>query len=302
MTFTPNPNYYKELKSNVADELVNLITSEDAPWRKTWRADPNDRYIPINAVTQQEYKGMNVWLLWGQSKSNVWCTMLGWKKLGYSVKGAKSKKIYFFKPNQKPIIENGRVKTNAKGEEEYYTTWTFKHYNVFKAEDVHSLKDFSPYPIPVNDNSHLDHNITPIENCKKFFDNLGAKLIHDGSKCFYRPATDEIGMPDIKQFDNAEEYYSVLAHEHIHWSGSDTRLKRDKLNYAEEELVAEIGAFLTSMHLGVQSSPKPNNLAYLKSWSKGEINKMKIFSALSDAHKGVNYLKEQQVKEVKKVA
>jgi antirestriction protein ArdC len=228
--------------------------------------------------------------------------MLGWKKLGYSVKGAKSKKIYFFKPNQKPIIENGRVKTNAKGEEEYYTTWTFKHYNVFKAEDVHSLKDNSPYPIPAVDNSHLDHNITPIENCKKFFDNLGAKIIHDGSKCFYRPSTDEIGMPDIKQFDNAEEYYSVLAHEHIHWSGSDTRLKRSKLNYAEEELVAELGAFLTSIHLGIQSSPKPNNLAYLKSWSKGEINKMKIFSALSDAHKGVNYLKEQQVKEVKKVA
>ena len=300
MTFTPNPNYYKELKSNVADELVSLITDENASWRKTWRADPNDRYIPINAVSKEEYKGMNVWLLWGQSKSNVWCTMLGWKKLGYSVKGAKSKKIYFFKPNLKPIIENGKVKTNAKGEEEHYTTWTFKHYNVFKAEEVHSLKDGSAYPIPKNDNSHLDHSITPIENCKKFFDNLGAKLIHDGSKCFYRPATDEIGMPDIKQFDNAEEYYSVLAHENIHRTSHPSRLNRDKLNYAEEELVAELGAFLTCIHLGIQSSPKPNNLAYLKSWSKGEINKMKIFSALSDAHKGFNYLKEQQVKDVKK--
>ena len=300
MTFTPNPNYYKELKSNVADELVNLITSEDAPWRKTWRPNPNERFIPINAVNKEEYKGMNIWLLWGESASNIWCTMLGWKKLGYSVKGAKSKKIYFFKPNLKPIIEDGKVKTNDKGEEEYYTTWTFKHYNVFKAEDVHSLKDFSPYPIPAVDNSHLDHSITPIENCKKFFDNIGAKVIHDGSKCFYRPSTDEIGMPDIKQFDNAEEYYSVFAHEHIHMTGSDTRLKRNKLNYAEEELVAELGAFLSCIHLGIQSSPKPNNLAYLKSWSKGEINKMKIFSALSDAHKGFNYLKEQQVKDVKK--
>ena len=302
MTFTPNPNYYKELKSNVADELVSLITDVNAKWRKTWRPNPNDRYIPINAITKEEYKGMNIWLLWGESSSNVWCTMNGWRKLGYSVKGAKSKKIYFFKPNQKPIIEDGKVKTNDKGEEEYYTTWTFKHYSVFKAEDVHSVKDGSAYPIPAVDNSHLDHSITPIENCKKFFDNLNAKIIHDGIKCFYRPSTDEIGMPDIKQFDNAEEYYSVLAHEHIHWSGSDTRLKREKLNYAEEELVAELGAFLTCIHLGTQSTPKPNNLAYLKSWSNGDINKMKIFSALSDAHKGVNYLKEQQVKEVKKVA
>ena len=125
MTFTPNPNYYKELKSNVADELVNLITSEDAPWRKTWRPNPNERFIPINAVNKEEYKGMNIWLLWGESKSNIWCTMLGWKKLGYSVKGAKSKKIYFFKPNQKPIIEDGKIKTNDNGDEEYYTTWTF---------------------------------------------------------------------------------------------------------------------------------------------------------------------------------
>ena len=109
-------------------------------------------------------------------------------------------------------------------------------------------------------------------------------------------------MPDIRQFDNAEEYYSVLAHEHIHWSGSDTRLKRNKLNYAEEELVAEIGAFLTCVHLGIQSSPKPNNLAYLKSWSKGDINKMKIFSALSDASKSLEYLREQQTKKEKKVA
>jgi len=109
-------------------------------------------------------------------------------------------------------------------------------------------------------------------------------------------------MPDIRQFDNAEEYYSVLAHEHIHWSGAKHRLDRNKLSYAEEELVAELGAFLTCVHLGIQSSPKPNNLAYLKSWSKGEVNKMKIFSALSDAHKGVDFLKDNQVSKAKKVA
>ena len=151
--FVKNPNYYKEQKDKLATDLVNMITSEDAVWRKTWRPNPNTQYLPINAITQKAYSGMNIWLLWGESASNIWCTMLGWKKLGYSVKGAKSKKIYFFKPNLRPIIENGKVKTDDKGEEEYYTTWTFKHYNVFKAEDVHSFKDNSPYPIPINDNS-----------------------------------------------------------------------------------------------------------------------------------------------------
>ena len=300
--FVKNPNYYKEQKDKLADTLVNMITSEDAVWRKTWRPNPNERFIPINAVSKNEYKGMNIFLLWGESKSNIWATMLGWKKLGYSVKGAKSRKIYFFEPKKNLKIVNGVVQTDSKGNDEYYMSFLFKSYSVFKAEDVHSFKDGKGYPIPKNDTSHLDNSIKPIERCKKFFDNLNAKVIYDGGRCFYRPSTDEIGMPQIEQFDNAEEYYSVFAHEHIHWSGDDRRLKRNKVSYAEEELVAEIGAFLTCVHLGIRSTPKPNNLAYLKSWSKGEVNKNKIFSALSDSSKALEYLKEQQTKKEKKVA
>ena len=38
--------------------------------------------------------------------------------------------------------------------------------------------------------------------------------------------------------------------------------------------------------------PKPNNLAYLKHWSQGKINPKKIFSALSDASKSLEYMKD----------
>ena len=256
----------------------------------------------INHITKKEYHGMNIFLLWGKSPSNIWCTFLGWKKLGYGItKGSKGSKVHFFEPKKNLKIVDGVVQKDSKGNDEYYMSFLFKSYTVFSAEQVQT-RDGKAYPIPKDDTSHLDNSIKPIERCKKFFDNLNAKVIYDGGQCFYRPSTDEIGMPDIKQFDNAEEYYSVFAHEHIHWSGSDTRLKRNKLNYAEEELVAEIGAFLTCVHLGIQSSPKPNNLAYLKSWSKGDINKMKIFSALSDASKSLEYLREQQIKKEKKVA
>ena len=300
--FVKNPNHYKEQKDKLADDLVNMVTNENAVWRKTWRANPNERFIPINAITKKEYHGMNIFLLWGKSPSNIWCTFLGWKKLGYGItKGSKGSKVHFFEPKKNLKLVDCVVQKDSKGNDEYYMSFLFKSYTVFSAEQVQT-RDGKAYPIPKDDTSHLDNSIKPIERCKKFFDNLNAKVIYDGGQCFYRPSTDEIGMPDIKQFDNAEEYYSVFAHEHIHWSGSDTRLKRNKLNYAEEELVAEIGAFLTCVHLGIQSSPKPNNLAYLKSWSKGDINKMKIFSALSDASKSLEYLREQQIKKEKKVA
>jgi len=301
--FVKNPNYFKEQKSDLADWFVDLITKQKAPWSKKHRPNPNERYIPINAISKKEYKGMNVWLLWGKSSSNIWATFLGWKKLGYQItKGSKGSRVHFFEPKKNLKIVNGVVQTDSKGNDEYYMSFLFKSYSVFKAEDVHSFKDGKGYPIPKNDTSHLDNSIKPIERCKKFFDNLNAKLIYDGGRCFYRPSTDEIGMPSIEQFDNAEEYYSVFAHEHIHWSGDDRRLKRNKVSYAEEELVAEIGAFLTCVHLGIRSTPKPNNLAYLKSWSKGEVNKNKIFSALSDSSKALEYLKEQQTKKEKKVA
>ena len=65
--FVKNPNYYRELQTDLADTLVNMAISEDAVWRKTWTPNPNDRYIPINAISKNEYKGMNVWLLWGKS-------------------------------------------------------------------------------------------------------------------------------------------------------------------------------------------------------------------------------------------
>ena len=301
--FVKNPNFYKEQKDKLATDLVNMVTNENAVWRKTWRPNPNERFIPINAITKKEYHGMNIFLLWGKSSSNIWCTFLGWKKLGYQItKGSKGSKVHFFEPKKNLKIVDGVVQKDSKGNDEYYMSFLFKSYTVFSAEQVQT-RDGKGYPIPKDDDtSHLDNSIKPIERCKKFFDNLNAKVIYDGGQCFYRPSTDEIGMPDIKQFDNAEEYYSVFAHEHIHWSGDERRLKRNKQNYAEEELVAEIGAFLTCVHLGIQSSPKPNNLAYLKSWSKGDINKMKIFSALSDASKSLEYLKEQQTKKEKKVA
>ena len=302
--FVKNPNYYRELQTDLADTLVNMIASEDAVWRKGWRPNPNERYIPINAISKKEYKGMNIWLLWGKSSSNIWCTFLGWKKLGYQItKGSKGTQIHYFEPKKKPKVVDGVVQTDSNGDDIYYTTFLFKSHYVFSSEQVQT-RDGKPYVsgLETLDESHLDNSIKPIERCKKFFDNLNAKVIHDDSRCFYRPSTDEIGMPKIEQFENAEEYYSVFAHENIHRTAHPSRLNRNKLLYSEEELVAEVGAFLTCVHLGIQSTPKPNNLAYLKHWSNGDINKKKIFSALSDASKGLEYLKEQQTKKARKVA
>lgn len=309
--FVKNPNYYKEQKDKLADDLVNMITSENAVWRKTWRPNPNENIFPINVETKRQFNGINIFLLWGRSPSNLWGTYNCWFRLGGGIKEKVNGKWKIIKPSKYTVRKGEKCShvlypnqylkkdkdenpiLDDDGNEQFGRT--FSYYNEFCAEQIEG------FVIPnKNDTSHLDNSIKPIERCKKFFNNLNAKVIYDGGKCFYRPSTDEIGMPSIEQFDNAEEYYSVFAHEHLHWTAP--RLKRNKISYSEEETIAEIGAFLTCVYLGIQSTPKPNNLAYLKHWSNGDINKNKIFSALSDSSKALEYLKEQQTKKEKKVA
>ena len=81
--FVKNPNHYKDLKHKIADDLVNLVTSETAPWRKPWKPAPGMTALPSNAITGKSYNGMNTWLLWGKSESNLWATFKTWNKAGY---------------------------------------------------------------------------------------------------------------------------------------------------------------------------------------------------------------------------
>lgn len=72
-------------------------------------------------------------------------------------------------------------------------------------------------------------------------------------------------LPDRRQYSNVYEYYSTAFHE----LGHSTRmaLHREQLDYAQEELVAEITASLICATLGLENEEAfRNNLAYLQHW------------------------------------
>lgn len=72
-------------------------------------------------------------------------------------------------------------------------------------------------------------------------------------------------LPDRRQYPNVYEYYSTAFHE----LGHSTRIKlyREQLEYAQEELVAEITASLLCATLGLENEEAfRNNLAYLQHW------------------------------------
>lgn len=78
-------------------------------------------------------------------------------------------------------------------------------------------------------------------------------------------------QPDRASFHSTAAFCATWAHEQIHYTGHETRLKRDlggafrKPRYAREELVAELGTVLTGDRLAIGSEIE-SHAAYLSRW------------------------------------
>ena len=81
-------------------------------------------------------------------------------------------------------------------------------------------------------------------------------LRYGTATAFYSPAEGTVFMPNMEDMSRSESVYGTLFHEHIHAAGAKHRLNRKSLvenrglhasrqTYAEDELVAEMGAALT---------------------------------------------------------
>jgi antirestriction protein ArdC len=120
----------------------------------------------------------------------------------------------------------------------------------------------------------------------------------DEGRAYYRPSTDEITMPRFESFVSPEHYYSTLAHELVHWTGSKHRLERataakgvDTATYAKEELVAELGAAFLCADFGIDVATRDDHVNYLASWLKALQNdKRLIVTAASQASKAADLL------------
>jgi antirestriction protein ArdC len=131
----------------------------------------------------------------------------------------------------------------------------------------------------------------------------------------YRPVTDSIHMPEGQFFESEEAYYSTLFHELSHSTGHASRLARKTLlenkgidaagatahkTYAEEELVAEMGASFLNAHAGIIEDELTNSAAYLQGWIDAlhsKDSKGWIIRAAAQAQKAANYILNVQPEE-----
>lgn len=114
-----------------------------------------------------------------------------------------------------------------------------------------------------------------VENVIKAIKKKLPPIYYDGKTVnYYIPAKDEIHMCPTKLFKSTAHYYSTLFHEIMHSTKKEKRTGRDKnkLNYATEELVAEMGAMVFCSALGLNYE-RNNSISYLKNWLDKAVKK-----------------------------
>lgn len=285
-----------DVYTRVTNKIVEAIEagSQDGRWEMPWNV-PEGMGYPINGVTGDAYRGVNILTLWvesqlrGYSDPN-WATYIQWQSVGKQVrKGEKAAIGVVWKPwepkdgQEQPVdAEEGENRRRMFG----------RAFALFNASQI---EGYEPPVIPEVPEQPR------IESAESFFASLGADIRHGGGRAFYQPAKDYIQMPPFAAFRDPIAYYATLAHEATHWSGAEARLARDLKgrfgdeSYAAEELVAELGAAFLSASLGLTPEPRPDHAIYVQSWLKVLKNDTRaIFTASSLAQKAADYMHSLQ--------
>lgn len=293
----PNTTYHRtDVQQQVTDTIIRQLEQGTIPWQQSWDISKSGFKLPQNAVTKNKYRGVNIVLLWGAAlekkyNSQEWASFKQWSSKKEAVKkGEKGNLIIYTDTFEKEI--DGEIKKIP----------FLKYSLVFNRCQ---LASFDPNEIPFEEKPKpLFERIESVEN---FIGNTFADIEHHVGDAYYSPGQDKVYMPlassfiDTKACAAQENYYSVLLHEMTHWTGNPKRLNRQQRNkfgdhaYAEEELIAELGAAFLNAEFEIVSPEKPNHASYIANWLKVlKDNKDFIISAASEASKAVDYMKELQ--------
>lgn len=269
-----------------ADKVIEQLEARNLPWVKPWNPSMADGSRPFNPTSGNFYRGTNFLMLGMQGYEDPrWMTLKQANELGAQIRKGQhgtviSRGIY----DKEVWNEEKKVKEKVKLDKPQYM-----HYLVFNAEQIAGLPAYKKPEITWE----------PCTRADEMMKSFGVPVEHRaGDRAFYSPASDRIVMPAPQQFKSLENYYSVLLHEACHATGHASRLARDlsgtfgSPSYAEEELKAEIGAWMTCAEFGLATEGvDENHTAYIQSWIKALKDDPKvIFRAAADAEKAMRHL------------
>lgn len=294
------PNKRRDLYQEVTDKIIAAIEAGTAPWQRPW-TEVRAAGMPINGATERPYSGVNAVLLMmaaeGFTTDNRWFTMKQANDMGLRVrKGSTSTPVYFFKMMDVPGKDAMAPPTSdaptsgntADGKRIPFLT----DYRVFHASQIEGLEPAS-----------APENWAPIDAVQEIVARLNPDIRHGGNRAFYSPSGNFIQVPHKNAFETAAAYYGTLLHEIAHWSGHESRLNRSfsksSVEYAKEELRAELCSTFLCGFLGVPGPVDPH-ASYIESWVKVlRSDNREIFRAAKDARQMADFLTGQLVLDVK---
>lgn len=268
----------RDYEADLVAGLIELMEAGTNPWQREWSTAS---HVPhTNLTTGQPYKGSNpallelqmqirgsslpLWVPGGQGKARGWFPKKGTKACCICMPMTMTKER--LDDQGQPIITNGKAET---------TTFTFFAYKggIFNAADMkgEGLEEEIDKALNLNPKRSAPERLI---NAEEILDKYEVQPIHEGFKAYYSPTKDQIILPERRNFLSIPSYYATLAHEMVHSTGHASRLRRDGIinfdgfgtdNYAKEELIAELGAFLICSRLQIPSKTL-NHASYLNAW------------------------------------
>ena len=290
---------YVKPEELIVNELIQALESGNTKlWRKEWSIKGGFR----NVLSGHQYKGSNPALLCLQSSIRNWHLPLfigggQARSINCTIKkGSKSARIL------QPLLREYETKElDINGEAKKAQYMSYKCVPVFNVADVRGLDDEASLKLEkLIDDAVLTAKPRELDvRLKEAHDRLFQwekevkAVIKGGDRAYYRPSTDEIVIPKRYNFKNDESYLATFAHECIH--STMKRLDRKDLTYAQEELVAELGAYLICNRLQISNLDTMNHAAYLEAWCPMLKSDPKIlFKSLANASKAADLVIGEQ--------
>jgi antirestriction protein ArdC len=272
----------------VTQTIIEKLEAGNVPWRRPWITS-----APKNLVSGKEYRGVNTFMLGASGFARPeWLSYRQAEKLGATVRaGERSNMVVYFNVGEEKL----NVKTGKLSK-----PFLLRYSRVFNiTQCVHGEQTLVE---KLGLDAVKGPAVGSIESCDAIVCGMPNRPnVKASDRAWYRPSTDEVGIPDKSTFHSSEGFYATLFHELSHSTAHPSRVGRPEVmesqnfgsaNYSREELIAEMGSAMLCGVAGISPPTIENSASYLRSWIsalRGD-NKL-VVAAASAAQKAADYIR-----------
>ena len=193
---------HRDVYTIVTERIEAALEAGTIPWKKPWAAEGG---MPRNLVSGKQYRGLNLLLLsLGQPyRSPWWLTFRQAEDLGGHIrKDEHSSIVTFWKfPKKQTDTDERPVKNKGEVDSDHFAP-LLRYYNVFNLEQCEGIE--APPSAEFQPKQH-----ERIELCETIVQGMPQPpaIRRDPRQAVYAPRLDCVYIPDLDQFETAEQYY-----------------------------------------------------------------------------------------------